>query len=111
MRLPPLPVFFVLLVIVLAFLSGTKVGFQPPKGFETPFWVFTHFLLYFFIGIVHPDNYLFFTVANVLWEGLEYVWSFDNDWYTERNKKILDVVFGLLGYVLGSRLSRVVMTS
>ena len=73
-------------------------------------WEFSHFILYFIIGIFSPKFYeiLFF---GVLWEIFEYVYGV----YTNRKKywtsggvqgQLTDIIMNILGFLLGSFISR-----
>lgn len=70
------------------------------------FWISTHFVLWLFIGILAPHNYALFSTLNIAWELFEFLYSYRNKWFAEPTKKMYDVVFGLLGYILGSVISK-----
>ena len=104
LQFPPLPLLLVLILIGIS-ITLVFVKFNDKFNYETGFWVLTHFQLWFFIGLFHPHNYIFFVIANTIWEIFEEILSIQNKWYLEKEKKIYDVVFGFVGYYLGSKIA------
>jgi VanZ family protein len=65
------------------------------------FWVITHFILYFILGLICPNRWIFIIITIIIWEVYELIKSIKNNWYNEKVKKIFDVIADISGYYLG----------
>ena len=74
-------------------------------------WAMSHFILYFILGYLYPDNLLLFTLIGVLWEFLEqcvHVKSLYDDepikekWWVG---KMSDIGVNSFGLILGNSIS------
>ena len=79
--------------------------------------IINHFLIYFILGYLIPNNYLLCIILSILWELFEYFmttwdtsynllikyWPIPEYYWNEKfEHKIMDIFVNLLGYYFGS---------
>ena len=64
------------------------------------FWITTHFILYFILGLIIPNQWAFIIISIILWELYEKSRSITNEWFNEGYKTIFDILADILGYSL-----------
>ena len=78
--------------------------FKSPKNDKNSIniWTITHFLLFVVIGLFYKHNYLQLFIASIIFEIYEiYYFGIHHETYLNR---IMDVIFNMTGYYIGSYL-------
>ena len=88
----------------LSFLD--KVVICKPK---VTLWAITHFICYFIVGKLCPNNFKLFLYLGIIWEVFEkiygYITNSENYWTSGGyNGQIKDIGFNMLGYYLAHKL-------
>ena len=65
------------------------------------FFVCTHFVLYFILGLLIPNQWLFIFITIIIWEISEKILGIYHEWYKDDFKIIADIIADILGYYLG----------
>lgn len=67
-------------------------------------WSFGHFVMYFLIGLLFPNHFIFIIILSILWELYEFQSPYIIGSWT-------DIVTNTLGYLVGSSLSGLLVTN
>ena len=95
-------IFIILFIKKLSFLD-TPIDVGILKGSKLTLWSITHFITFFIIGKLCPNNYVFFFLLGVCWEIFETIYGkYKNDikYWTGNgiDGQINDIVMNTLGY-------------
>ena len=105
-----LAICFGILVGITVFLFINKLAFLDKNIYEgdtkysnISLWKVTHFITYFIIGILCPNNYILFLILGICWEIFEKLYGeYTNNvkyWTSDGlYSQIKDVGFNMLGY-------------
>jgi hypothetical protein len=67
------------------------------------FWIFSHFVLYFVLGLLIPNKWFFIFITMIVWELFEKLASKTNGWWGEHIRDtISDIIANTIGYYSGT---------
>ena len=78
------------------------------------FWVATHFVLYFILGLLIPHRGLLVGTSILFWELFERGAGIYSDWFNEGNffhKSLYDILADVVGYLFGALLAQYLFSS
>ena len=104
-----------MLIFIMLFIAGSSIvlfqgnfKYLDPIILDNPkltYWSATHFLVYYAIGKMCPNKYLFFLFVGIMWELIEKIYGTlrrEEQYWTSGGYKgqIIDIIINLLGYHL-----------
>ncbi len=93
---------------IIIFLPGHNLCGADRVCDNREFWVTTHFILYFILGLLCPHRWILMGATVVYWEIFERVAGIRKPFYKEKifYKTMYDIIADVTGYFLGSFLAQ-----
>ena len=101
-----LSIYYLLLIAIIIIIFINRLNFLDPVIIKKPritIWSITHFITFYIVGKLCPNQYLKFFIMGVLWESFEKIYGIvtDKELYWTSNGlqgQISDIILNTLGY-------------